>query len=226
MSSFIAFGVRLIGQPLNYSGIIAGHTSDIFGLRKQLPGLPLFSSLSSRPSTQPTTYRQVQPNVSRQPVAPPRARPKVVPNPTRTVATVVSGSSPNIYKTSPFSYLGSLNHFFATTRFRSEGPNRPIMISFAIYRPPCPILDQTLKPRGAVPSINPHAAATFLVFPIDPLLIPHPTTYPSSSRLLSSWRRCRRRPQPPGPRPVFPVDRSRACPHLASFSFSALSLSL
>ena len=53
----------------NYSGNIAGLTSDVFGLRKQLPGLPLFSSLTSRPSTQPTTYRQVQPNLSRQPAA-------------------------------------------------------------------------------------------------------------------------------------------------------------
>ena len=53
----------------NYSGSIAGLTSDVFGLRKQSPGLPLFSSLSSRLSTQPTTYRQVQPNLSRQPAA-------------------------------------------------------------------------------------------------------------------------------------------------------------
>ena len=69
LPSFIAFGARLIAQPLNYSGIIVGHTSDVFGLRKQSPGLPLFPSLSSRPSTQLTTYRQVQPNLSRQPVA-------------------------------------------------------------------------------------------------------------------------------------------------------------
>ena len=54
---------------INYSGIIVGLTSDVFGLRKQSPGLPLFSSLISRPSTQPTTYRQVQPNLSRQPAA-------------------------------------------------------------------------------------------------------------------------------------------------------------
>ena len=53
----------------NYSGSIAGLTSDVFGLRKQSPGLPLFSSLSPRPSAQLTTYRQVQPNLSRQPAA-------------------------------------------------------------------------------------------------------------------------------------------------------------
>lgn len=52
---------------LNYSGIIVRHTSDVFGLRKQSPGLSLFSSLSSRPSTQSTTHRQAQPNLSRQP---------------------------------------------------------------------------------------------------------------------------------------------------------------
>ena len=38
----------------NYSSSIAGLTSDVFGLRKQSPGLPLFSPLSSRLSTQPT----------------------------------------------------------------------------------------------------------------------------------------------------------------------------
>ena len=53
----------------NYSGSIAGLTSDVFGLRKQSSSLPLFSSLSSRPSTQLTTYRQAQPNLSRQPAA-------------------------------------------------------------------------------------------------------------------------------------------------------------
>ena len=37
----------------NYSGSIAGLSSDVFGLRKQSPGLPLFSSLISRPSAQP-----------------------------------------------------------------------------------------------------------------------------------------------------------------------------
>ena len=54
----------------NYSGSIASLMSDVFGLRKQSPGLPLFSFLSSRPSTQLTTYHQVQPNLSRQPAAP------------------------------------------------------------------------------------------------------------------------------------------------------------
>ena len=42
----------------NYSGSIAGLTSDIFGLRKQSPGcIPLFP-LSPSPSSQSTTYRQ------------------------------------------------------------------------------------------------------------------------------------------------------------------------
>ena len=54
----------------NYRDSIAGLTSEVFGLRKQSPGLPLFSSLSSRPSAQ-ATYRQVQPNLSRRPSAHP-----------------------------------------------------------------------------------------------------------------------------------------------------------
>ena len=69
LPSFIAFGVRLMPQRINIAAIVAGLTSDVFGLRKQSSGLPLFSSLSSRPSTQLTTYRQVQLNLSRQPVA-------------------------------------------------------------------------------------------------------------------------------------------------------------
>ena len=47
LSSSIAFGVRLIAQPLNYRGIIAGHTSDVFGLRKQSSGLSLSYLLSA-----------------------------------------------------------------------------------------------------------------------------------------------------------------------------------
>ena len=53
----------------NYSDHIVGQTSDIFGLRKQSPGLSLFSLLILRPSAQSTTYRQAQPNLSRQPAA-------------------------------------------------------------------------------------------------------------------------------------------------------------
>ena len=54
---------------INYSDNIVGLTSDVFGLWKQSPGLPLFSSLSLRPSTQPTTYRQIQPKLSHHPAA-------------------------------------------------------------------------------------------------------------------------------------------------------------
>ena len=39
------------------------------------------------------------------------------PNPTRAVVTDGSGSSPNIYKTSPFSYLGSLAYFSRPSDF-------------------------------------------------------------------------------------------------------------
>ena len=49
--------------------------------------------------------------------SPPRARPKFVPNPNRTFVTVGSGSSPNIYKTSPFSLLDAHSLFFSTVDF-------------------------------------------------------------------------------------------------------------
>ena len=51
----------------------------------------------------------------------PRARPKFVPNPNRTFVTVGSGSSPNIYKTSPFSLLDALAYSLSTAQLRSDG---------------------------------------------------------------------------------------------------------
>ena len=38
-------------------------------------------------------------------------------NPNRTIVTIGSGSSPNIYKTSPFSSLDFLNYIFSAVRF-------------------------------------------------------------------------------------------------------------
>ena len=59
--------------------------------------LSLFSSLSSSPSAQPTSANR--------PLA---CASETSPEPTRAVVIVVSGSSPNIYKTSSFSYLDTL----------------------------------------------------------------------------------------------------------------------
>ena len=108
----------------NYSGSIAGLSSDVFGLRKQMPG-PL--SLSSPPCSLATAHLVHRPSPLRfrscpmrphgpkpslhSASNPSRERPKVVPDPTRGVATVVSGSSPNVYKTSPFFSLGYLTYF-------------------------------------------------------------------------------------------------------------------
>ena len=50
-----------------YSDSIVSLTSDIFGLRKTVARLSL--SFLPRPSTQSTTYRQAQPNLSHQPAA-------------------------------------------------------------------------------------------------------------------------------------------------------------
>ena len=90
----------------NYSGIIACQTSDVFGLRKQSPGLSL---LFSQLETVYTVHSPLAPNLSSlvSPRPSSRARPKIVPDPTRALVTVVSGSSPNIYKMSPFLYLDS-----------------------------------------------------------------------------------------------------------------------
>ena len=88
---------------INYSGITAGLTSYVFGLRKQSSGLPLFFSLSLRPSTQPSTYRQVQPNLSCQPAALLTCASETPPKPNRALMTDGSGSSTNIHKISLFS---------------------------------------------------------------------------------------------------------------------------
>ena len=88
----------------NYSGSIAGLTSDIFGLRKQSPGLSLFSLLILRPSAQSTTYRQAQPNLSRQPAAR-RARVRKLP---RTRTRLLSPLDPEHPQTST-KYLHFLN---------------------------------------------------------------------------------------------------------------------
>ena len=106
----------------NYSGNIAGLTSDVFGLRKPCQAASLPSSLRPIRSSQ-----SARPNLtslaSRRPCS--RARPKVVPDPTRVVVTVGSRSCPNVYKTSPFSYLDSLAILFAIVRLRSEGSVSP-----------------------------------------------------------------------------------------------------
>ena len=137
LSGFIAFGVRLISQPLNYSGIIAGLTSDVFGLRKQMSGpLSLFSPSQSRHSPpSPSSFPSLLPELSdatarsetlsAQCIEPLTCASEIVPDPTRAVVTVGSGSSPNVYKTSPFYYLDFLAILFAIVRLRSEGRYTP-----------------------------------------------------------------------------------------------------
>ena len=113
----------------NYSGNTADLTSDVFGLRKSCRAahLPLFSAhwstctvhLAHLPTARPNLTSLVSPRPSS------RARPKAVPNPTRVVVTDGPGSSPNVYKTSPFSYLDSVTSLFSIVQFKSEGPNKP-----------------------------------------------------------------------------------------------------
>ena len=107
----------------NYSGSIAGLSSDVFGLRKQMPGpLSLFSPSQSRhkpptPSSFPSSLPELSDATARsetlsaQCIEPLTCASEIVPDPTRAVVTVGSGSSPNVYKTSPFSYLDSLAYF-------------------------------------------------------------------------------------------------------------------
>ena len=89
----------------NYSDIIVGLTSDVFGLRKQMPGpLSLFSPSQSRhkpptPSSFPSSLPELSDATARsetlsaQCIEPLTCASEIVPDPTRAVATVVSGSS-------------------------------------------------------------------------------------------------------------------------------------
>ena len=121
----------------NYSGSIAGLTSDVFGLRKQMPvPLSLFSPSQSchsspSPSSFPSSLLELSDAIARsetlsaQCIEPLTCAPEIVPDPTQAVITVGSGSSPNVYKTSPFSRLVSLAILFAVVRLRSEGRVSP-----------------------------------------------------------------------------------------------------
>uniref|UniRef100_A0A453G1K6 Uncharacterized protein n=1 Tax=Aegilops tauschii subsp. strangulata TaxID=200361 RepID=A0A453G1K6_AEGTS len=73
---------------------------------------------------------------------PSRARSKPVPNLTRSVITVGSGSSPNIYKTSPFSYLGYLTYFSQPFDYDRRNEVSPNLNSSDIN------ISLTLDPRG------------------------------------------------------------------------------
>lgn len=114
----------------NYSGSIAGLMSDDFGLRKPCRAASLPSSLRPTRSSQSARHNLTS-LVSPRPSS--RARPKIVPDPTRAVVTVVSGSSPNVYKTSPFSYLEYLTILFAIVRLRSEGRIGPYPKFLLLY---------------------------------------------------------------------------------------------
>ena len=128
LPSFITFRVCLIAQPLSYSGNIAGQMSDVFGLRKLLSSpLSLFSPLSLAtahlvhlPTPLHVRSRPMRSHGPKTPLCtvhrPLTCASGTSPDPTRAVVTVGSGSSPNIYKTSPFSYLDSLAILFAIVR--------------------------------------------------------------------------------------------------------------
>ena len=128
----------------NYSGNIAGLTSDVFGLRKQMPApLSLFSPLSLATAhlghpPSPLRFwscpmRPHGPKPSLHSASnPSRERPKAVPDPTRTVVTAVSGSSQNIYKISSFYLLDSLAYLFSSVVFRSDDPD-PSLFTYMLY---------------------------------------------------------------------------------------------
>ena len=108
---------------INYSDSIAGLFVGRFRSPKTVTG-SLSSLLSAQgllhsplPTARPNLTSLVSPRPSL------RACPKIVPNPTRGVITVGSGSSPNVYKTSLFCLLGYLTYSSQTVRFLSEGPN-------------------------------------------------------------------------------------------------------
>ena len=119
---------------INYSGSIAGLTSDVFGLRKQSPGLPPFSSLSSRPSTQPTTYRQVQANLSRQPAALLARTSESCPEPDSDYRYHWIRIIPKHLQNISFFLFGLPIFYFSTVRSKSEEPNTPNQKFSLLYK--------------------------------------------------------------------------------------------
>ena len=118
----------------NYRDIIVGQTSDVFGLRKQSPGLYLSSLLSALGFLHSPLPLTARPNLTSliSPRPSSHARPKAVPDPTRAVITVGFGSSPNTPKTSAIIFWPSLA--FYLNRLISFGwSNSPL---FHIYSPP------------------------------------------------------------------------------------------
>ena len=109
----------------NYSDIIVGLMSDVFGLRKQSPGLSLFSSLIPKLSAQSAVNRQAPKPLLARCIDPLTCASETSPDPTRAVVTVGLKTSPNIYKISLFPYLGYLSYFFPSIRLRSEGLSGP-----------------------------------------------------------------------------------------------------
>ena len=101
----------------NYSGSIAGHTSDVSGIRKLLPGFPSLSSLVHLHSPLHTARPNLTSLVSPRP--PSCTRPKTAPNPNRAIVIDESGSSPIISKISSVYVLNSPSLFFPSVRFKN-----------------------------------------------------------------------------------------------------------
>ena len=138
-----------VGVRSYYSGSIAGLFVGRFRSPKKVVGPPsLLLAQGFLHSPLPTTKPNLTSLVSPRPSS--RARPIVVPNPTRTVGSVGSGSSPNIYKTSSFLFLDSLPILFSSVRFRSDDPN-PSLLILLLYIP-----DETLETKAFVPLSRRH----------------------------------------------------------------------
>ena len=127
----------------NYSDIIVGQRRTFsVSENSRRASISLLPSQSRHSPPSPSSYPSSRPEPSdaiarsENPLCAvhrtPRARPEVVPNPTRTVVTVGLKTSPDIYKTSPFSYLISLACLSETVRLRSEGPDAP-KLSLLLY---------------------------------------------------------------------------------------------
>ena len=129
----------MIAQPLNYSGNSSRSNVGRFRSPEIVAGPPsLLSARDRLHSSLPTARSNLTSLVSPPPSS--RARPKVVRNPTRSVVTTVSGSSPKIYKISSFYLLDSLAYLFSSVGFRSDDPH-PSLFTDMLYIAP------TLNPR-------------------------------------------------------------------------------
>ena len=117
----------------NYSDIIAGLTSDVFGLRKQSPSLSHFSSLSPKLSAQSSINRQAPKPLLARCIDPLTCASESCPEPDPGSRHRWVQIIPKHLQNVSVLLIGLPNIFFSTTRLRSKGRGSPYPNNHMLY---------------------------------------------------------------------------------------------